>query len=290
MNNIRILAWSVLALVFFWTAGEARSESEPEPFGTEPTGPVALDGHREANGSAGSGNDLPMEGEITLQTAYFFRGMNVFQYDEQLDQHAILGTNLAVSFGESGLYAGHWSAWQLNGPNVFENGNDGIGGEQELFLGYDVDLTDELNIASCAGIYFYPFAQERIWSYLDVALEAIWSTLVDTGILVALFHGFPRDSSDQRYLYLALKAGKEFDLGEKTMLGIYASMGRKVFEPYLEVEDNLWDIEAGADLAYSFDDTVQGSLLVRFAWTNLTDMDFSEEIGLWFGITIGASG
>jgi len=156
--------------------------------------------------TAGSLISLTMA--IDTETAYVFRGLNIFQGAGQHDPNAILAPELTWSFGDSGLWLDYWGAYQISGDNISQLVDEGLGMEQDFTLGYDRDLNENgLALSARLICYLYPFADPDVAgvtmpSYLEPGITLSLSRSADFGFGISYMTNTQSELAGTAYLYL----------------------------------------------------------------------------------------
>lgn len=137
-----------------------------------------------------------VEGEITLATDYVFRGVS------QTDRKPAFQPGLTVSHA-SGFYAGLWAS------NVdFDDPDDGIKGELDIFVGWNADLGERLNLDLLLSRYTYPGAND---GYEADYNELVTTLTFDDTWFLAL--GYTNDYARSGEKATYVQVGAEFPLG-----------------------------------------------------------------------------
>jgi hypothetical protein len=218
-------------------------------------GPAAADVGAEAgrqDGETGEGEDeasgIGLNLDLGFATAYVFRGLNVFADGDQLDPHLLLAPGITWSVFDTGLWLGYWGAFQLNGGNLSDNIDAGVGVEQDLLLGWDRDLGEAATVSLFLYWYFYPAAEEEaagaaVPSYLDPGAMLTVHPGVDISLSVSYFAAVQDALSDYRYLYLNPALGKDLELHERVGFEARLSYGVKLYHRDSALHDNRHDVQ-----------------------------------------------
>ncbi|MBI3206726.1 MAG: hypothetical protein HYZ29_34645 [Myxococcales bacterium] len=227
--------------------------------------------------------------EVSIATAYAFRGLNVFQDQSQGDQHALFSPSLAYSPRNTSLTFGYAGFFQWTGRNRAELVENGVGHEQDFVMTYAAKA-GSTSAAAALTYYAYPFASARAagkaWpSYLEPAVTITWSTEVDVTLQLLYFHGVQSELAAGRYAYLHPTVGKTFELDRGTTLSAALGAGYKDF-PDHNTEDNAWDVHFDWKLTFALG---RGYLApaVHLAWTNLASEAIGGETLVWAGFASG---
>lgn len=159
-----------------------------------------------------AGGPWALSGEVTLTSDYVWRGVT------QTDESPALQAGLDLSH-ESGFYAGVW------GSNVdFDDPDDGIDLEVDIFAGWSWDLNETVNLDLSVTHYMYPGASDGY--DIDYNEYTARVTFAETyyGVL-----GYADDfvNSDIEAMYL--QVGGDWALGESGW-GLSASVGMFDFD------------------------------------------------------------
>ncbi|MBM4319724.1 MAG: hypothetical protein FJ125_07140 [Deltaproteobacteria bacterium] len=250
--------------------------------------PTGAEGKAEEAEEGGLGLNI----DLGFATAYLWRGANLFMTEAQGDQNMMLAPGVTYTLGESGLWVGWWSAWQVSGSGIQEYIDAGTGAEQDLMVGYSHELSDSLGLAAGLTWYFYPLAEKEAAgtstpSYLEPNVGLRWAGPLELGLTVAYYHGLQEELSAYRHLYLNPSAGRSFALGERVELQTNLGFGYKVFNEG-EVEDNIYDVLLKVALPISLPADLYATPSLLLAWTNLGGSDFADELSYALGINVGA--
>lgn len=240
---------------------------------------------------------------VGAHSAYVWRGYNIFQDNEAMDQNAMVSPALTLSFPTSGLSVGYWGAYQLNGENRSALIDVGLGAEQDLILGYERALNDQLTLSLGLTYYFYPLADEEIAgtslpSYLEPAAGITYSTFADLGLNLAYFHGLQDAIKGSRHVYICPSLSKSFEIGATVAVEPALSFGYKIFNDS-EIEDNVYDVLLGIGVPIQATGSFSLTPSVNAAWTNLSDVPlgngteekrgFGDEVVVWGGLNLDYS-
>jgi hypothetical protein len=228
-------------------------------------------------GEVAEGEDDPGLGltiDLGFATAYVFRGLNVFADGDQLDPHMLLAPGITWSIFDTGLWLGYWGAFQLNGDNLSDNIDAGIGVEQDLLLGWDRDIGEAATVSLFLFWYFYPAADEQaagaaVPSYLDPGAALTIHPGVDLSLSISYFAGVQDALADYRYLYLNPAMGKTFDLHERVAMEIRLAYGIKLYHPDSSLRGNRHDVQLTLGLPIDLGSGWYVSPGFGVAWTDL---------------------
>ena len=239
---------------------------------------------------------------VGISSAYVWRGYNLFQDTKQMDQNAMVSPSLTVSFPSTGLSIGYWGAYQLNGENKSLLVDAGVGAEQDLILGYELKINEQLTAAFGLTYYFYPMADENVAgtsmpSYIEPAAGVTYSTFADVGLMVAYFHGVQEEIKGTRHIYISPSVAKSFEVGTSVAVEPSLSFGYKIFNES-EIKDNVYDVLLSVGVPITATKAFSVTPSVNAAWTNLTDVQdftsvkkrgFGDEYVVWGGLNLDYS-
>jgi hypothetical protein len=262
MRHIAIIAALTLSLPAVATAQEAPAEDGARPIG--------------------------LNVDLGVQSAYLFRGINVFAESELLEQKAFLAPSLTWTGLDGRLAIGYWGAYQIVGSNIGAKIDAAAGAESDLVVSYSHALAEGLALSAGAVAYLYPMADEAVvGTSMPTVIEPIvglgFSSVVDLGFKVSYF--LPAQSAIQswRYLYLNPSVGKTLSLTETVGLSASAGFGYKALADF---DDNVLDVLVTVAAPVSF-----GALYVKPAvnltWTNLESLGFGDEVSAFGGVNVG---
>lgn len=146
---------------------------------------------------AESESDWEFAGEVTITTDYVWRGVS------QTSEDPALQAGFEASHS-SGFYAGVW------GSNVdFDDPDDGIDLEVDLFVGFAFDLNENLNLDLSATRYFYPGAN----SGYNIDYNEYAATLtIQEQVFFSVAYADDMVNSDVESMYYQL--GGEWEFGD----------------------------------------------------------------------------
>lgn len=225
-------------------------------------------------------------------SAYVWRGANVFTDGPQADQNMLLGPSLTWSVGDTGLYAGWWGGFQLNGDNRADNVAAGIGAEQDLSIGWERDLTDTVAINIGATGFLYPLATEAAAGsdfpfYLDFGAGVGWSGPVDLGVQVSWFQATQPALTGFEHLYLNPSIGYAWEPSDAWSLEAALGLGYKL--PFAaDIPENRWDVAFMVGAPIAVGGPVWVSPCLGMAWTDLSGLGVRDEIAPWGALDLGA--
>jgi hypothetical protein len=226
---------------------------------------------------------------LEISSAYVFRGLNLFQSDGQMDQHALVAPSIGYAFGDTGVNLGYWAAYQWTGSNRDELVHSGIGAEQDLILGWSRGfIEDSLSLSTALVYYFYPFATEAeagcvLPSYLEPGVALTYSGPIDIGLSLSYFAGLQDALADFRYFSVRPMVSKKIGLTDHVSASAAISAGYKLFNDYDSITDNVWDVQIDWKLpievgGFAVEPGLHGS------WTNLEEESFGDEYIIWANI------
>lgn len=239
---------------------------------------------------------------VGISSAYVWRGYNIFQDTKPMDQNAMVSPALTLSL-PIGLSIGYWGAYQLNGENKSALVDAGVGAEQDLILGYERALNEQLMLSVGLTYYFYPLADEEIAgtslpSYLEPAACITYSTFADLGFNLAYFHGLQEEVKGARHLYISPSVSRSFEIGATVAVEPALSFGYKIFNDS-EIEDNVYDVLLSVGVPIEAMGSFSMTPSVNAAWTNLSDVPlgngtvekrgFGDEVVVWGGLNLDYS-
>jgi hypothetical protein len=238
--------------------------------------------------------------ELTLdfESAYVFRGNNVFQTNHQDDQNWVAIPRVIVTDSQEKLSVGYSSAYQLNGDNLWANVYRGVGSEQNLFADYDLTPTPHFVISPGVGMYLYPEASTVPFLF-EVASEFWYVGPIEVGAYIGYLGAFRPGPLPENYLYLSPRIVKSFKLSSRVEFGLRLVAGAKV-RAHGDSPDNTFDLLAAEYFRVSLFAGLFVDLKAAFAWTNLEPRvdpttkaafvpAFVDECAPFWGFTLGAN-
>lgn len=260
---------------------------------------VAEEGHADpveaeevdTDGAAASG--LGLEVGLELASAFLWRGLNVFQDKDRMDQHMLAAPSLTWTVGETGLSVGYWGAYQLNGDNRSALIDAGVGAETDLILGYSHSVTEDFTVDGGIVYYVYPFADEAAAGaatpgYIEPNVVLSYTTVVDVGLMVGWFRSLQSELDGFNHIYINPTVGKSLTLGAGMELQLGVGLGYKVFQDD-EATDNVYDVLATVGLGVELPAGLSLTPKVQAAWTNLGDAEIADELAVAGAVALGAS-
>ncbi len=268
------------------SAGQAAParEMEPSDSGDEEEAGDEVDNE---DGDEGIGLNFDVE----VSSAYVWRGSNLWG-PEHDSQNLSVFPGFEVTTG--GLRVGYWSAYQLTGETKGDNVDEGMGAEQDLYAGYDLELTDELTLTLLATYYVYPLADEaaagtKTPMYVEPALSLEYVTVVDLGLSLSYFRGLQEATDLGSHVYASPSVGKSLELTSDLSLELSASFGYKVWTngDWDTGSGNNWDVLGSAGVYCGIDDLYFLPAL-HLAFTDAGDgAGSSEGLSYWGGVNVG---
>lgn len=237
--------------------------------------------------------EIGLNVDLQFASTYAFRGWNLFQEDDQMDQHFLFGPSVTWSVFDTGLAVGWWGAFQLNGANRSANIDGGVGAEQDLYVTYALALPYDLSLSASVFAYLYPFAEEAsagvaFPAYLEPGVGLTWDGPVSVSFKTSYFAGLQEELAPTSwYLYLSLGASKTFSLHEKLGLSVGLAGGFKLFKD-TSLEDNVWDVAATVALPIQVTDFLYVKPSFNAGWTDIEAKGFGDEIMVWGNVNVGA--
>ena len=233
--------------------------------------------------------------DVGLASIYNFRGYNVFQ-DEggQMEQNALFAPSVTWSIFDTGLYIGYWGAFQLSGDNKTEMVDVGLGHEQDLYIGYDLGLADDLVTLSFALTYFfYPFADEDAAgaanpSIIEPLVGISIATVIDIGLNISYFHAIQDGIAGLRHAYFNFSLGKSFSFNKYVGMDLGMGLGIKAWANDDSPEDNIFDLHFDWGVPIQITDQLYVSPALSLAWTDLDDVGAGDEYMIYGSMNIGA--
>ena len=211
--------------------------------------------------------------DVGFSTIYNFRGLNTFMENSLMDQNALFAPSLTWSIFDTGLYLGYWGAYQLSGDNKSAMVDIGLGHEQDLFLGYDLGLANDLVTLSFAFTYiFYPFADETVAgtknpSIIEPLVGISIATVLDLGLNISYFHSLQKEIKGLRHAYFKLSAGKSFSFNDTFGMDLGIALGIKAWVE--DVDFNRVDLNFSWGIPIQLTKQLYVTPAVNLSWTDL---------------------
>lgn len=256
---------------------QAEAEPAPEP---EPE-PAKVEASAEAEAEPEEKKSVGINVDVGLSTIYNFRGLNSFMENSMMDQNALFAPSLTWSVFDTGLEIGYWGAYQLSGKNKREMVDVGLGHEQDLFVGYELGLADNLLTLSFAfTYYFYPFADEdaagtKNPSIIEPLVGISVATVLDLGLNISYFHGVQDEIKGLRHAYFNLSAGKSFSFNDTFGMDLGMGLGIKAWIE--DVDYNRFDLHFDWSVPIQLTDQLYVAPALHFSWTDLDTVATGEE-------------
>ena len=273
-------------------AAGAAAPAEAAPVAEAPVAeaPVAEALVAEAAGAEEADEDEGLGLTLTtgVSSIYNWRGRNLFADNEkQNDQNALFSVGASYAFGDFSL--SYWGGYQVLGDNIGDNIDFAVGAEQDLLLGWETELAEDLTLGTTLALYFYPLAKETT-TYLEPSATVTYSTDVDLRLGLFYYYGVQDNIEAERYLYVNPAVDKSVALSEALSLDLTGAFGLKV--PTGEAaknddaygKDNTMDALVSAALSYSINDGMTVAPKVNFGWTNIDGADFADTVMTYGGV------
>ena len=270
-------------------AAEAAAPAEAAPVAEAPVAeapvaeaPAAEAAAEEADEDEGLGLTLT----TGVSSIYNWRGRNLFADNgKQNDQNALFSVGASYAFGDFSL--SYWGGYQVLGDNIGDNIDFAVGAEQDLLLGWETELAEDLTLGTTLALYFYPLAKETT-TYLEPSATVTYSTDVDLRLGLFYYYGVQETIEYDRYLYVNPAVDKSIELGEALSLDLTGAFGLKV--PTGDAakaaydKTNTMDALVSAALSYSINDGMTVAPKVNFGWTNIDGADFADTVMTYGGV------
>lgn len=283
----------------------ASTEAEPpppEPAADATTAPAPVDSAPEVETTPTATSTAPEPERapiglaigVEVSSAYVFRGLNVFQESNQLDQHFLFAPALAYTVPNTGLSLGYWGAFCLNGGDTDRLMNAALSHEQDLIVSYTWSLLPD-TLALTAGLtwYFYPFADEAttgaaFTSYLEPGVTLVYTGPVTLSLQVAYFIGLADALWPYSYVYFKPRLSRAVELGSVFSFNFALGFGYKLYtDPDGIIEQNRFDVQLDWELPIRASEHLTITPAMHLAWTDLEDRPVSTEFAIWGGVVIG---
>lgn len=272
--------WAAATLAFFLAVpGPSRADEGSNP-GAEPS-------------QAASPKPLGLTLEMGYATSYIFRGLNVFG-DRQLDPYTMFGPSITYVVPGTSLSLGYWGGFQVNGKNLGNKLASAAGGEQDLWLNYDLSLPRSFTLCLGATAYLYPMAKASAVGvaypvYLEPRVGASWTGPVTVSLNVMYFLGL-QDTAAVRgisYLYVNPKVSKVFQFRPVVALDLSLSYGFKYFIDGNDGRDNIHDVMLRAGVPIRPAGKLYLTPGFGAAWTSFRNRSFTEGFALYGFLNVG---
>lgn len=271
---------------------EAAPAPEPAPAVAEEPAPV-----EEAPAEAEPEAEKKSAGvnvDVGLASIYNFRGANVFMENSMMDQNALFAPSVTWAIFDTGLYIGYWGAFQLSGDNRAERVRSGYGHEQDLYIGYDLGLADDLITLSFAFTYFfYPFAEEADAgatnpSIIEPLVGISIATVIDIGLNISYFHAIQDGIASLRHAYFNFSLGKSFTFNKYVGMDLGMGLGIKAWANEDSPDDNIFDLHFDWGVPIHITEQLYVSPALHLAWTDLDGLSAGDEYMIYGSMNIGA--
>jgi len=223
--------------------------------------------------------------DVGLATIYNFRGLNTFMENSMQDQNALFAPSVTWSIFDTGLYLGSWGAYQLSGNNKKEMVDVGLGHEQDLYIGYDLGLADDLLTLSFAfTYYFYPFADEDAAgaanpSIIEPLVGISIATVIDIGLNISYFHAIQDGIAGLRHAYFNFSLGKSFEFNNIFGMDLGMGLGIKAWANDDSPTDNRFDLHFDWAIPIHLTEQLYVSPALHFSWTDLETVTYLDDTG-----------
>jgi hypothetical protein len=264
------------------TSAEVAPAPEPVPVATE--APVAVEVTAEETSAEPAAEEKKSAGvnvDVGLATIYNFRGWNTFAESSLMDQNALFAPSITWSIFDTGLYLGYWGAYQLSGNNKREMVDVGLGHEQDLLVGYDLGLADDIVTLSFAFTYFfYPFADEDAAgtanpSIIEPLVGISIATVIDLGLNISYFHSLQEEIKGLRHAYFNLSAGKSFSFNDTFGMDLGMGLGIKAWIE--DVNYNRVDLHFDWSVPIHLTEQLYVAPALHFSWTDLKTVAVADD-------------
>lgn len=246
----------------------------PAANGPNPASPSgsSASGRKAPPGSAATAKEKPalgLDAVVKVDSAYVFRGYNVFQSARQSDQNLALFDQLSWDVPRTDLSFGYSSVFQLTGDNIVHNIQVGLGAEQVAFVDYDWSAAEHLTITPEIATIVYPAARQ-VPLFLEASGEARYVAPVDLSLYAGFFGAIRPGPLSENHFYVRPLLEKTFDLTAHLELSGQAGVGVKIFQSDPgAIHSNMFDVLVGTGLSYSFTDSLYAGARFALVWTNL---------------------
>ena len=138
-------------------------------------------------------------------------------------------------------------------------------------------------LVNCAGVI-------RRKTIVDLE-EAEWDLVLDVGLKLAYYHGLQKGIGAYRYLYVNPTLGKTVALTERVSLSVSGSFGAKLFNDNTTpvAQMNRYDLLVGVAVPIAVVGPLYVKPSVSWAWTDLPDKGFADEMVVFGAVNIGAA-
>jgi hypothetical protein len=231
---------------------------------------------------------------VEVSSAYVFRGLNVFQESNQLDQHFLFAPALSYTVPRTGLSLGYWGAFCLNGVDTAGLVDAALSHEQDLIVSYSWTLLpDTLTLTAGLTWYFYPFADKAVTgtafaSYLEPGVALVYTGPVTLSLQVAYFIGLADSLWPYSYVYFRPRLSRAVELGSVFSFNFAVGFGYKQFTDPGDMElQNRFDVQLDWELPIHATEHLTITPAMHLAWTDLANRGLDTEFAVWGGVVIG---
>ena len=203
--------------------------------------------HKQTAPPASPAEPIGLTLAVGIESAYYFRGLNMFKDASQRDAHGLFEPSLTYAVPGTGLSLGYWGGYQINGDNAAHLIAAGIGHEQDVIVRYAGELGKGLTLVGILTGYLYPFADEEVAgtavpTYLEPGVSLAYSGPLDLGLAVSYMAGIQDALAYARYAYLNPTVGKTFELGGVANLAMGIGFGFKIYNYPSRMPENRFDV------------------------------------------------
>jgi hypothetical protein len=254
-------------------------------------------------GDADDGDQLELEINLELASAYVFRGYNVFQAESQREQKWVQRPEIVWSAPGTGFSIGYAAANQVTGDNLVHNVAEGLGAEHDVFSAYEFGRRSRLGLTAEVAVVAYPAAEKKLVGtdtpvFVSISAEPRYRH--NLYFFVGYLRGFRHGAFEGDQVYLNPRVEKRFAFGDSFGLELQLGVGMKILQTDLTVvRDNMFDVLASTTLYYALNDVFYVGAKVGWAWTNFSshvDPDtgqsiasrFADEYVPFWGLSVGA--
>ncbi|MBW2703101.1 MAG: hypothetical protein JRF33_19935 [Deltaproteobacteria bacterium] len=239
-------------------------------------------------------DSLGLNLELSLQSAFMFRGYNIFQENGQRDLNMLLAPGVTWAVPDTGWSLAYWGAFQVSGGNISELIKAGVGAEQDLIFIYERKLGDLLSLEASLCWYLFPFADEDVAGstfpvFVEPLLKFKWAAQVDFSLAFSYFFGLQdiEGIRDFSHLYVRPALTKGFALTEWLGMEMSLGYGFKVMIEGNEGYDNIHDVDLALTLPVSLPHGLYLLPSLHVGWSDLAEAELSETVLVWGGVVVG---